>query len=411
MVSSLYEKIFKMKLFKANLNLFYDVVFSILVFSIPLSVAIPNICLAILPILFFLSKRKINFQSYVLKATVFFILFFIIKALITQSFISDIFFYKKLLLILVLVFLVQKIENKRLVKTSFITGTILAIFLTLYKTTNYYFQYHELPLGDTIQSIKLLLIHRPYFGFICVLVIISLLQIRTKLLNKKIYIDISILFVVSFIVFISARLSILLTLLIFIIIILKNKQISYKRTVLYLLLIFISSVVLIFANNNLKQRLHIQDTYNKTIKELSNYEPRFIIWECSFDLLKQKKHNYLFGFSDKHSVSNYLVNCYSEKIKNESKKEYYIKEKFNSHNQFIDFLLNDGVVGLLVFLIFFVYLFYNSRFNIYLLLIILSFFIFSLVENIFWRQLGVYLFGFLIPIFESNFIKNSEKTI
>ena len=84
-----------MKFIKIHINLVYDIVFSILVFSLPLSMALPNICLAILSILFIFKNDKINFKSYVFKATLVLISFFILKAIITHTFFINGFFYSK----------------------------------------------------------------------------------------------------------------------------------------------------------------------------------------------------------------------------------------------------------------------------------------------------------------------------
>ncbi len=398
-----------MKLSKVKINLIYDLVFSILVFSLPLSMAIPNICLALLIVLYLIKKEKINFKSYVLKATIILISFFILKAILTHTFLLNIFFYKKLLIVLALTLLVQKIENRNLVKIFFIGGVLLAIIITIYNVGNYYLKFHEIPLGDTSQSIKLLMIHRPYFGFMGVLAIIFLLQLKAAMLTKKSYLYLCIFLISSFIVFISARLSLFLILIIFITIILKNKQISFNKAAFYISLSLITLFVIFYVNNNLKQRFHLQNSFKETISELSNYEPRVIIWSCSYNLIKQKDYNFLFGFNDLQNIKNYLVNCYVDKIENKSKREYYITEKFNSHNQFIDFFLSGGIVGLLIFISFFVYIIYYIKLNIYSLLLVLSFILFCFLENVLWRQMGAYLFGIFIPLCEFDSNKNYAK--
>lgn len=396
-----------MNFLKVNINLIFDIVFSILVFSLPLSMAIPNVCLALLSILFLIKKAKINFKSYVLKATILLISFFVIKALITQTFLLNILFYKKLLMVLALAFLVQKVENQKLIKASFIFGVLFAIVITLYKISNYYFQFHEIPLGDTPQSINLLMIYRPYFGFMGVLAVIFLLQLRAEISIKKIYLDLAFLLITSFIVFVSARLSLFLILIICITVMLKNNQISIHKVAIYISLSLITLFIIFYANNNLKQRFHIQNSFKETINELSNYEPRVVIWSCSYNLIKQENYNVLFGFNDIQNIRNYLVNCYAEKIENKSKKEYYVNERFNSHNQFIDFLLSGGIIGMLIFIFFFIYIIHQAKFNIYGTLIIISFIMFCLFENVLWRQLGVYLFGVFIPLCE---LENNKKS-
>jgi len=403
------EKIFKMKFIKIHINLVYDIVFSILVFSLPLSMALPNICLAILSILFIFKNDKINFKSYVFKATLVLISFFILKAIITHTFFINGFFYKKLLIVLALTLFTQKIENKKLIKASFILGVFLAIIITLYNIINYYFKFNEIPLGDTNQSIKLLLVYRPYFGFLCVLVVIFLLQLRAETLIKIVYLNIGIFIISCFIVLISARLSLILLIVIFITQLLKNKQITLKRTALYIALAFTIFGALIYSNKNLKQSFHMQNNPKETLNELSNYEPRVIIWDCAFNMIKQDKYNFWCGFNNIQTIKDNLLTCYAEKIENKSKKDFYISEKFNTHNQFIDFLLSGGLLGFLIFSSFFVYIMYNTKGNVYAQLLIVSFIMFCLLENVLWRQMGAYLFGIVLPLCELDNLKNHAK--
>lgn len=78
-----------------------------------------------------------------------------------------------------------------------------------------------------------------------------------------------------------------------------------------------------------------------------------------------------------------------------------LQERFNFHNQFMQSVVGVGIVGLFFMLGIFVlvfkksYQYKDSVFFIYGLLIVLSF----LTESLLLRELGVLLFGYLIPVF------------
>ncbi len=103
--------------------------------------------------------------------------------------------------------------------------------------------------------------------------------------------------------------------------------------------------------------------------------------------------NVVFGYSSNTIVENNYVNCYAKTIKNESKKAYFTETKFNSHNQFIDMYLNNGLIGLLLFVSFFITLFYAVKDNFFDVATLLSIVLFLLVENVLHRQTGCYIFS------------------
>jgi hypothetical protein len=151
-------------------------------------------------------------------------------------------------------------------------------------------------------------------------------------------------------------------------------------------------------NKNIKNRFHIKDSYTETIKVLKNQEPRFIIWECSLSQIYDVNFNFLTGYNDRGSIEKKLIACYDSIIENTSKRDYYLKTRFNTHNQFFDILLDGGIIGLGLFLlILFLPLFY-FRNNFEAVFFLVGLVIFLGIENLFFRQLGAYLFGIFIPL-------------
>lgn len=77
--------------------------------------------------------------------------------------------------------------------------------------------------------------------------------------------------------------------------------------------------------------------------------------------------------------------------------------KLNTHNQFIGTYLNSGIIGLLLLVGYLVFQFVSSRKNFTKTAMIVSLVLFLLVENVLYRQIGVYLFAIIIVITTVNF--------
>lgn len=119
---------------------------------------------------------------------------------------------------------------------------------------------------------------------------------------------------------------------------------------------------------------------------------RLAIWECAWDEIK--KAPYIgngIGSAQPNLISNY----------EEKKFHFAIKSNYNSHNQYLDVLLSNGIIGLIIFLFFLFYLIFLSikEKNWLLLSFILIFLISCLTENILNRNQGVIIISLLFSIF------------
>jgi O-antigen ligase len=72
------------------------------------------------------------------------------------------------------------------------------------------------------------------------------------------------------------------------------------------------------------------------------------------------------------------------------------KEQFNAHNQFLEVLLENGIIGLVLFISIFVSMFYIgiSDKNLLYIMFILMIFMFLLFETVLNRLAGVTFFSF-----------------
>lgn len=383
-------------------DILFDIIFAVLLFMLPLSMAVPNISLAILFLLFILKRDKKNLKTVYLKLIYLFVLFLVLKALINQTFLSNINFYKHLFSLLGLSILTVNIKNPKIVKTGFILGVLTAVIISCIKIIAYYIEQNIIPLGNTVEAKNLLLIDRPYLGFMCFLAILLLSEISKRKKQNVIY-NTGIIFFIIFVYLIVARLSLLLIILFLLVKTVEKFKSSKIKLALLLSSIVIGTFILLSVNKNFQKRLHIKTSVNETVKVLKNQEPRFVIWNCVFHQISKPEFNIFLGYKSFQTIEHNLSECYNNSIENESKKEYFFKTKFNTHNQFFDIFLQGGIIGLLLFLSLFGYSFYIFRDYIIPLLVILAFLLFSIIENILHRQYGVYLFAIFIPLVNDTF--------
>jgi O-antigen ligase len=240
------------------------------------------------------------------------------------------------------------------------------------------------------------------------IVLISVLIGKLEDNNKKLgYLSLTFIFIL-FLFTIVARLALFLSLIFIFIKIFHHFKLSKTKLLITFcsLIIIISSVFLL--NKNLKNRFHIKDSYIETINVLKNQEPRFVIWKCSLNQIYDINFNFFTGYSDRSNIEEKLTSCYGETIENISKRDYYLKTRFNTHNQFFDIFLDGGIIGLSLFLVFLLFPFIYFRNNFEAVFTLLGLITFLGLENLFFRQLGAYLFGILIPLFY-NIITHSKN--
>jgi O-antigen ligase len=137
---------------------------------------------------------------------------------------------------------------------------------------------------------------------------------------------------------------------------------------------------------------------NGTYINYSHTDPRIKRWEAATELIKR---SWLFGYGTGDEVTM---------LKTEYiKKGLFISylEAFNAHNQYLSFLIKNGIFGLLVFLIVFGYYFYlafksgDFMYFAFLVLLMIGFY----TENILDANKGIVFFAFFNTIFGYRAIK------
>ncbi|MFK5889556.1 MAG: O-antigen ligase family protein [Flavobacteriaceae bacterium] len=231
-------------------------------------------------------------------------------------------------------------------------------------------------------------IQHPYFGIFQLISLVLLIEVVLYKNNKNIFFAIP--FLIIGIILSTSRLVYLLAILlaVYYIIIKLTKQISIP------LIIIVLSVfsTLIITNNSLKNKVLRTVEYKNS--------PRLWLWNNAYKVLKNSKHP-LFGVG----IGDYYTN---------TKDPYFFREKekgtmgYNPHNQYLEFILTNGVIGLLFIVsmgtIFYI-IYRRSKMSVIIFLIIASF---TFTENILNRQFGVQLYSFFIPLLLAKYNKSDS---
>ncbi|OYU81325.1 MAG: hypothetical protein CFE23_04315 [Flavobacterium sp. BFFFF1] len=379
---------------------YFDWLFCGLAIILPFSTAIPNILIGVMLALFISQREKLDFSP--LRTPLVYLLFSLfaylsLKSLINGTFYVDSAIYSRYFFFLVLPVLFLKVKALDKVKIAVIVGASAFIIKSLVLILNFYFIFHTLPLGNGEMINKLLILERPYAGFLALLsILLSVEQFQNKSKHKWIFI-ISGILGFGFILFISARNSLLTLLLLFFIYLFFYLRLPLVKRIFLLGCILIMIALTAIYNRNFLTRFNIGSDLKTTLSMSSDLEPRFIIWPCAYELSKQQDFSPFFGFSGESDIRDRLANCYGVSIKgNDVKRDWFVKERFNTHSQFIAIFLGGGLLGLLVFCAFLFISLKNAFKDFYQFAIVLAIGLFFVFENVLFRQFGCYIFGFIL---------------
>ncbi len=202
-------------------------------------------------------------------------------------------------------------------------------------------------------------------------------------------------------VVIGARLPFIMTLLLFmVLLLLKTKSKKMVFAGLFVVMSFICLIVL--AKPDYLNKIKELKTYDLSLPEgdyhikqgkITSEQIRNGIYYCSMHLAKE---NWLLGYGI-GDVDKELQQCYKTKIKS----NVYQVFQFNTHNQYLHFLLSSGIIGLAFFImsiLFPIVLVYKSENYIYALFSILIM-VSLLTENVLSRHDGILFYSFFNSIF------------
>ncbi len=192
--------------------------------------------------------------------------------------------------------------------------------------------------------------------------------------------------------FVSSKVGIIISLfLVPVYFLIKFRELGrYRFAWIWFVLILVAVSPIILKNQRIDYLYG--SVLNKQIDYVRKQDPRILIWKSAIKLAGK---NLLFG----QGIGD---------ARTELSKEYerigefeMAKEKLNAHDQFLEVLLENGIIGLILFLSIFVYMTYLalSRRNILLAAFIIMMIIFFMFESMLNRLAGVTffaLFSFLL---------------
>lgn len=249
------------------------------------------------------------------------------------------------------------------------------------------------------------------------MVIVAWLKVNQKLSWKSACIVMSYLLVIN--ILLASRIALFLSLIVvavFIIIRLR-KVVGLRKSVFIgaLLMGCLSTSVILFPQtfNRVKSIGNTTVNFNNTnpinhfngeIKKenWNGLNTRLAIWACAVRAIRK---NVLVGFGI-GDTEKALREAYEEK-----NFVFGLTNNFNSHNQYLDILLNAGVIGFLIILgaWFKLIQFAIKKVNYLLLIFIAISLLVMLTENILNRNQGVFFFSFFISLFSLfNFKKEVQ---
>ena len=379
----------------------FNWLFATLIFVLPFSAAIPNVLLAVALLAFLVSFRRSDLNK--VKQSPFllfnlFVLYLVIKSVINGDLLSDLKYFSVYLIICLVPVLISKVDNILLLKRTALVSINLTISISIVQIFIFHNKFGYFPFTHGWAVNWVLWLERPYAGIFSILSIILSLDLLVNTKKHRSWYAASLFVSVLFIFFMSARMSMLTCIIggtIYILFYLKRP--IFQRAIFFAV-ILLTIVIAAFNSRNITKRFFIKDSVSQTIQGAKAEEPRVVIWSCAYKMAGSDEFNLLSGLASYSDIKNSFNECFGT-IEDQSKRDFFINNGFNAHNQFIDFFLIGGLLGISLFTAFLIALIMYVRQNFFALSIVLAFILFLLVENVFFRQFGAYLFSIFVALY------------
>ncbi len=211
---------------------------------------------------------------------------------------------------------------------------------------------------------------------------------RIDLPNRKIYFTIGIILFFG-IVLLSSRTGLLLSIIILLVKLLeKSYQLKMRKLIMLFSPFLILGLVLTMSIPTLKKRVL---NFNENISSYSGASLRTKIWKNSFEVFKGSP---IYGYGFYKS---------QEELMNQYKKTNFRRgfiNNLNSHNQYLQTLLDSGIIGFVFLLLMLIFPLKNISnipltYSLFQIIIIIS----LIPESFFLRQYGVLFYSFFSSIF------------
>lgn len=127
----------------------------------------------------------------------------------------------------------------------------------------------------------------------------------------------------------------------------------------------------IYSNPKIQERVN-----HNNIDMMIDHEPRFVIWESVNNIKNNDDFNSLIGYGNYQLIEDYLIINYEKIINKKEKRDYFVKEQFNTHSQFFDYLLFGGYIAFTLFISFCLFSLWYTKQNFTSFAIISAFILF-----------------------------------
>lgn len=396
----------------------YPYIFFVLLLVIPFDEyirAVPNILLAVLAVSFPFIIKKSDFQKLnnipvILLVTL--IVFVILNAVFLNHLDQNFSIIKKIILSFGIMILYLPVKGFKKLDKAIIISVLLIIAISLFNIITLILKTGAFEFGNTRNPLDTLVLERLYIGLLAMVsILVSYRNLTRNRRRANRYYWVNIIINVLFIFLIVSRIA-MITL-----ILLVGLRFFYGKIKLWKIGATALGVVIVFTvaysfNENIEKRFLFTTKNNADqalIDKIMLWEPRTKIWECAY-ILAATESSFLKGLGFE-TTREKLVECYDWNIENEGRREWFLLQKYNTHNQFFDFYLSTGIFSMLLFIGIFVTFFLKYRKDYFCSALLVTIFLFGFVENFFHRQIGAYYFGIILILLLFNLSNNSSSYI
>ncbi len=395
---------------RQTIEYIYSFVFFAMVMALPFFkyiTAVPNILLLVLfglyPFVvnradFQKVKDKISFLLYIV-----FAVYLILISLVFSKLDENLSVVLKVFSPLAIIFLSLPLQKIKYIQYGIICSSLAAITFSVVQIGILIFQSGTFEFGTGMNPVETLPMDRIYLGLLCLISIIisyRILKNDSNFLNGFHWVNITV--NILFLVLIVSRMAII-TLLILIAIRFFFIKFNLKTFLLSLGSVLLVALLAFGLNDNIKKRFLLTTSNpNRSFKErLFLMEPRTKIWDCAVKIAP-KGIKLITGLGFETTIDQ-LVDCYAWNIaENPDRRDWYISQRYNTHNQFLGLYLGTGIISFLMFFMLFVVLFIKNRKDYFSTALLITIFFFALVENFLNRQVGAYYFGLILAFLLIN---------
>jgi O-antigen ligase len=336
-----------------------------------------------------------------------FFIYLVLNAFFFGRIEEDFYVLKKILIAVGLVILYIPVSDFEKIDKAIIFSALAAMLFSVVNV----FLLNDISSFEFKNPIDILLIDRLYLGLLSVLsILVSYKALKLGFHpNNQFYVA-NIFLNVIFIFLMGSRVAFVILLAILLLRQFYGPQMKLRLLIAAGVISIASFVVFTSSNNFIKKYLlGTEITADARFDEKPlHWDFRVLVWECGCDLAVAEWSN-LLGSGFKNTNLK-LAACYNERIKDDKTRAWFALQNPNTHNQFLDFHLSSGLVGILFFAGIILFLFRQHRNQFFPLASLLSIVLFGLAENFLYRQIGAYFFGFALIILLSN-VKYSQKEI